>query len=147
MTLNLKNFLTQDMIRLKIDVPDHIAALRAGAQLLVDHGGVEPQYIDAILECLREFGPYVVIAPGLALGHARPDASVHFTCFSLITLTRPVVFGVPDNDPVDVIFSFAAPDKQGHIEALRQMANLCSDEENMQKIRSATRAEEILALL
>jgi PTS system ascorbate-specific IIA component len=144
---SLKELLTKDMIRLQAEAFDSEAALRLGGQMLVDAGGVEPIYLDAMIEMLHEFGPYVVIAPGLALGHARPDAGVKTTCFSLLTLSKPVEFGVEDNDPVDVIFSFAAPDKNAHIQALRELATLCSDEANMQKIRQARSPGEILSML
>lgn len=122
-------------------------ALRMGGQLLVNSGGVEPVYLDAMIDMLNEFGPYVVIAPGLALGHARPDAGVNRTCFSLLTLKNPIEFGVPENDPVDLIFSFAAPDKNAHVEALMQMARFCMEADNLRLIREATEPQEIVDLL
>ncbi|RPI81631.1 MAG: PTS sugar transporter subunit IIA [Chloroflexi bacterium] len=147
MSSSLKELLTKDMIRLQAEAPDCESALRMGGQILVDSGGVEPIYLDAMIEMLHEFGPYVVIAPGFALGHARPDAGVKRTCFSLLTLSKPVEFGVEDNDPVDIIFSFAAPDKSAHIEALRQLARMCSQEGNLDRIRTARTADDIFALL
>jgi len=143
----LAGLLTERTIKLKAHASDWRMALRLGGQLLVDSGGVEPRYVDAMIQTMLDFGPYVVIAPGLALGHARPEAGVLRTCFSLVTLDSPVEFGVPENDPVDVIFSFGAPDKNAHLEALRQMAALCSDEANMRAIRAATHPSEVIALL
>jgi PTS system ascorbate-specific IIA component len=143
----LSELLTESTIRLNVTAKDWEDALRLGTQLLIDTGGVETEYIDAMLEMIHEMGPYVVIAPGLVLGHSRPDAGVNRTCFSLITLKEPVEFGVPANDPIDVVFSFAAPNKDDHIEALRELATMCSKAENMTRIRSATEAEDILSLL
>lgn len=143
----LAGLLTEKTIRLKAYAADWRMALRLGGQLLVDAGGVEPRYVDAMIQMMLDLGPYVVIAPGLALGHARPEAGVLRTCFSLVTLRTPVEFGVPENDPVDVIFSFGAPDKNAHLDALRQMAALCSDEESMRAIRVATHPSEVISLL
>ena len=97
------------MIELNVSVQNWEEALQRGAQLLINDGGVEPRYLEAMIDMVKELGPYVVIAPGLALGHAGPDKGVNRTCFSLITLKTPVEFGVPENDPVDIVFSFAAP--------------------------------------
>lgn len=143
----LAQLLTKDMIRLKIDAADWQEALRLGGDLLIKTGGVEPRYLDAMINMMLEMGPFVVIAPGLALGHARPEEGAIKTCFSLITLKQGVEFGVPENDPVDVIFSFAAPNKEAHIDALRDLALLCREQKNMDAIRTATEPEEVLALL
>lgn len=147
MPQSLADLLTEDMIQLRVRAGNWQDALRQGGALLVESGGVEPEYIDAMIEMVNEMGPYVVIAPGLALGHSRPDAGVNRTCFSLITLETPVEFGVPSNDPVDVVFSFAAPNKDDHIQALRELAILCSNAENMRCIRAASESSEITALL
>lgn len=135
------------MIRLKIEAADWQEALRLGGDLLIKTGGVEPRYLDAMINMMLEMGPFVVIAPGLALGHARPEEGAIKTCFSLITLKQGVEFGVPENDPVDVIFSFAAPNKEAHIDALRDLALLCREQKNMDAIRAAAEPEEVLALL
>ena len=147
MSYALAEYLNEDTIELQVTVANWEEALRRGGQLLVNVGSVEPEYLDAMIDMINELGPYVVIAPGLALGHARPDAGVNRTCFSLITLAEPVEFGVPSNDPIDIVFSFAATDKNAHIDAIRELALLCREEENMRKIRSATKVDEILALL
>ncbi len=147
MATGLAELLSDDTIELNVSVGNWEDALRRGGALLVKTGGVKPEYLDAMIEMVHEMGPYVVIAPGLALGHARPDAGVNSVCFSLITLAQPVEFGVPVNDPVDVVFSFAAPDKESHITALRDLAMLCSEEANMTAIRNATTPADIMALL
>jgi PTS system ascorbate-specific IIA component len=41
-------------------------AVKIGVDMLVDAGVVEPRYYQAILDGVKKFGPYFVIAPGLA---------------------------------------------------------------------------------
>jgi mannitol/fructose-specific phosphotransferase system IIA component (Ntr-type) len=139
----LVDLLQEDMILLDVTASDWKEALRIGVDLLEGSGGVEPRYYDEIIKMIDELGPYVVIAPGLALGHAGPDAGVIRTCFSLITLAEPVEFGVPCNDPVDIVFCFAAPNKEDHMAALRQMALFCCEPEHLELIRKAKTAGEI----
>ncbi len=147
MTSNLTDLLTEDMIKLNVSAKDWEEALTIGAGLLIDAGGAEPRYLEAMIKMVNELGPYVVLAPGLALGHAGPDAGAIKTCFSLITLKNPVNFGVPDNDPVDIVFSFAAPNKQEHMQALRQMALFCCEQSRLDDIRAAKSPAEIRELL
>ena len=137
MARKLIDLLQEDMIKLDVEAQDWEEALAAGVQLLIDSGGVEPCYLDNMIGMIKEIGPYVVIAPGLALGHTGPDKGVNQTCFSLITLKNPVNFGVPDNDPVDIVFCFAAPNKEEHMQALRQMALFCCEAQNLDFIRTA----------
>lgn len=133
----LIDLLQEDMIRLNISVSDWEDALAAGVKLLIDSGGVEARYLEAMISMIKDIGPYVVIAPGLALGHTGSDQGVNRTCFSLITLKTPVNFGVPENDPVDIIFCFAAPNKEEHMQALREMALFCCEQKNLDAIRNA----------
>ena len=45
-------------------------AVKLGVDLLVKADVVEPRYYQAILDGVVQFGPYFVIAPGLAMPHA-----------------------------------------------------------------------------
>lgn len=144
---SLLDLLSEEMIQLNVHAEDWEDALRKGAQLLINSGGVEPRYTEAMIDMVKDLGPFVVVAPGLALGHAGPDAGVYHTCFSLITLEKPVNFGVPENDPVDLIFSFAAPNKEEHMQALRDMALFCCENKNLEGIRKAKSSFEVIESL
>ena len=143
MSKKLVDLLDENMIHLNVEVKDWEDALAAGVQLLIDAGGVEPRYLESMIKMIKDIGPYVVIAPGLALGHTGSDQGVNRTCFSLITLKNPVNFGVPENDPVDIVFCFAAPNKEEHMQALREMALFCSEKSNLDAIRAADDPKQI----
>ncbi|MFW5827314.1 MAG: PTS sugar transporter subunit IIA, partial [Alkalispirochaeta sp.] len=57
-------------------VADWEEAIRVGGRLMIDAGLVEPRYIDAIISNHKEMGPYFVIAPGIAMPHAKPENGV-----------------------------------------------------------------------
>ena len=40
---------------------------------MVDAGFTEPTYTEAMIDVVRDMGPYIVLAPGLAMPHARPE--------------------------------------------------------------------------
>ena len=96
-------------IKLNVDASDWRDSMVKSGQLLVDSDYITKDYIDLTIKCVEENGPYIVIIPGLALSHSRPDVSVNKTGLSLITLSKPVCFDC-DNDPVDIVLTLAATD-------------------------------------
>ena len=116
--------LSQAVIAARVDVvaTGWQAAIEAACQPLVDAGAVEPRYTRRCVEMVEEHGPYIVLAPGLALAHARPEDGVTRVCLAAVTLTEPVRFGHDDNDPVDVVFAFGSPDADQHVGMLSALA-------------------------
>lgn len=142
----LSDYLSEKTIALNVTTNDWREAVRAAGQLLVEIGGVEPRYIEAMIRTAEELGPYIVIAPGIALPHARPAEGVIKNCFSLITLSPPVEFGNEDNDPVIVVIAFGATDHKAHVEALAELARAIAEDGFLEKARSASSKEELLVL-
>jgi PTS system ascorbate-specific IIA component len=144
---SLREALSPASIALNANLRDRAAAVRRSGELLAAGGRVDPAYTDAMLAALEEFGPYIVLAPGVALAHARPTAAVHGVAFSVLTLDPPVAFGHPENDPVRLVVGMAAPDNESHIEALRQLAELLGDDARRERLMAATTAAQVLALI
>jgi len=145
--VNLKELLTAERVATKVKVDNWEDAIRAVGRLMVDTGVVEERYIDGMINTAKELGPYIVIAPGLALPHSRPGDGVLEPCMALITLESPVNFGNADNDPVSLVIAFGAVDNKQHVEALRDMATILSDANNLAALRAAKTKEEILKVM
>ncbi|MFU2315089.1 PTS ascorbate transporter subunit IIA [Rahnella sp. PCH160] len=123
-------------------------AVKIGVDLLVAADVVEPRYYQAILDSVARFGPYFVIAPGLAMPHGRPEEGVKKTGFALVTLKKPLVFNHEDNDPVDILITLAAVDANAHQEVgIMQVVNLFDDEANFDRLRACTTAQQVLDLI
>lgn len=140
----LSDYLTPDLIRLRVCVPDWADAVRAAGELLVQAGKCEPRYIQAMIDAVHELGPYMVLAPGLALAHARPEDGVLQMGMSLVTLDPPVDFGSEDNDPVSLVIAFGGTDKTRHIGMLAELAQFLDDEGRREQLRMAHSTEEVL---
>lgn len=135
-------------IRLQAEAADWQEAVKIGVDLLVDADVVEPRYWQAILDGVKQFGPYFVIAPGLAMPHGRPEEGVKKTGFALVTLKQPVVFNHPDNDPVDILITMAAVDAHTHQEVgIMQIVTLFEDEENFDRLRACRTEQDVLDLI
>lgn len=97
-------------------------AIALACRPLVDAGAVEPRYVTACAALIDEHGPYIVLAPGIALAHARPEDGVHGVGLTVAVLDEPVRFGHPANDPVDLVFAFASPDRDQHVGLLAALS-------------------------
>lgn len=143
----LEKYLSEDMIKLQVKSGDWEEAVRSGGQLLVEEGVCEPRYVDAMVQAVSDMGPYMVLAPGIALAHARPEDGVLAVGMSLITLATPVEFGSETNDPVQLVISFGGVDKEKHIGMLQALSRFLVEEENQQLLKTAQSVEEVLAAI
>lgn len=135
-------------IAVKQSVTDWEEAVRIGGRLMVAAGLVEPRYIDAIIANHKEMGPYFVIAPGIAMPHAKPENGVIKTGYAVVTLSAPVEFGDEDNDPVDVLIFAGAVDREEHNqEAVPQIAELCDSERFIDALRNAADPNAVHGIL
>jgi mannitol/fructose-specific phosphotransferase system IIA component (Ntr-type) len=71
---------------------------------LIEQGSINPNYLIEIINNTKKYGPYSVIAPGIALLHARPNDGVNNLCLSLLILKNGVDFEGSNFNPVNVIF-------------------------------------------
>lgn len=136
------NIILTENISLKATAKDWIEAMRLSGQLLVNSNYITEGYIDLTIKTVEEYGPYIVIIPGLALSHSRPDENVLKTGISLLTLSEPVHFNC-ENDPVDIVITLAAVDNNDHLDLLSKLSDYLSEEENMNFIRNCSDSEEM----
>lgn len=143
----LSELLKENTIQLKVDAKDWSDAITKGGQLLYEDGCIEKCYIEAMIKAMKELGPYIVIAPGIAMPHARPESGTRKVGMSLITLNKGVDFGNKENDPVSIVICLCAIDHSTHLKALSEIAGLLEDEKNVELIKNATDKEVVLKLI
>ncbi|QUI24565.1 BglG family transcription antiterminator [Vallitalea pronyensis] len=140
----LQDVLNEEMMALDVQVDNWEDAIIKAGDLLVKKGFVEQAYIDNMVNAVKDLGPYIVIMPGVAFAHARPDQSVKETCMSMITLKEPVNFGSEQNDPVSIVFAFGAPNNNEHLNALQDLAKFLSVEKNINLLKEVKDKQLIL---
>ena len=89
-----------------------------------------------MVRMIDEHGPYIVVAPGLALAHARPGPEVRRDGLAVVTLANPVEFGHPYNDPVRVVLGVAASN-ESHLQAVAELANIFNDSDAVDRLARA----------
>lgn len=139
--------LPDDAIQLHASASDWRAAVELAGECLTRAGAAEPRYADEMIRMIDEHGPYVVIAPGLALAHARPGPEVLSDGLAVVTLSTPVAFGHPHNDPVRVVLALAVHSSQQHLRMVAELANLFNDSDAVQRLAEAGSADQVRAIL
>ena len=139
----LKDVLKKEYIRVDEEALDWKEAVRKANLPLLEHKCIKESYIDGTIEMVKQLGPYIVICPGIAIAHARPEAGVLKNSISLITLKKPVRFGHSMNDPVKLVFTLAAKSNEGHLSALSDLALVLGDESKYDRIMKASTVDEL----
>lgn len=140
---HLAKWLNEEKIQYLDNVSNWQEAIEVAGRPLLQEGAISQDYIDTIIQQKLEIGPYFVIAPRIAMPHARPEQGAKKLALSVLKLAQGVSFDADENDPVDILFMFAAPDSNSHIEMISQLAEVLSDEEKMAQIFSSANQAEL----
>ena len=146
---SLKDLVKKELIQQLDKVNDWQTAVRIASKPLLEQGYIEESYVEAIISSVNEIGPYIVLAPKVAVPHASPDAGVHRLGISLLQLKEPVNFGLEDDEDknVQLIFVLATVDSTAHLKALQQLALILDDDDIIENLIKAETPKEILGLI
>jgi len=143
----LGKYLTGDTIELNVPVANWREAIEQAGGLLERRNLIQKEYTNSMIRAVEELGPYIVIMPGIAFAHARPDDSVLEDGLSMITLDTPIEFGHGGNDPVEIVFAIGAKNSGNHVEFIESLANFLDSTENLELIKNCKDKEELLKII
>lgn len=143
----LSSLLNKEVIELNIKCIDWKDAIRKGAESLVKKDFIEKRYPEAIIGNFEKLGPYMVIAPGIVLSHARPEDGVKKLSLSFTTLKEPINFGSEMNDPVKLIITLAAIDNNSHVKVIQKLMEFLMNAEDLNKLMNAEEIEEVTKII
>lgn len=147
MANDINGFLPDASFLLDVTASDWREAIRLAGQGLVAGGFTTDAYTDQMIDTVEKMGPYIVIAPGLALAHSRPSDAVLRTGLSWVRLTEPVEFGSKSNDPVSLVIGLAGHDENEHIGVMSAIAGALIDPKKTADLAKAGTPEEIREIL
>ncbi|MFZ7946972.1 PTS sugar transporter subunit IIA [Neobacillus sp. 19] len=138
-----KSILAKENILLNASVRSKEEAIRLTGSILVDKGYVEAAYIEKMLE--REHLTSTFMGNFLAIPHGTEDSKsfVKESGISFVQVPQGVDFGA--GNIVKLLIGIAGKDNE-HLDILSNIAIVCSEEENIEKLVSAKSAAEILAI-
>lgn len=139
-------WLSLDSIELDYPANTWQQAVEKAGQILVKNKHAKETYIQAMLRMTSELGPYIVMTPGIAIPHARPEEGALDLGLAALKLRTPIPFGNKDNDPVYLVLAFCTPNAEAHIELLTSIADILSQEDILEKIKAAENKEALSSI-
>lgn len=142
----LDKFINPEDVMFKVPCKDWQDAIEHGAAPLLKRKVIEESYIAAIKKNHQQM-PYMVIAPGIMLAHARPECGAHAIGITLMTLAQPVEFGSELNDPVKFVITLATPDDKSHVKLLEALTEFLMNPKLLEEFLSAQTTDEAVSVL
>ena len=133
-----------EMVKCLPRVHDWEQAVRLSSQPLIDHGYINPGYVDDMIQTVHELGPYIVIAPMVAMPHARSQEAKRIG-LAVLKLQEPVSFG--ENADATLIVPISVVDSESHLAMIQTLALVLSDEEIMNRLLVSNDPAEIIRLM
>lgn len=134
----LTEVLDKSLIKITDKTLNWREAIYEASQQLLKQNYIKSDYIEAMIETVENIGPYIVLAPKVAIPHARPERGVNKLGISLLKVNNEVDFnkeGENDSDKyVNLIFVLAAIDGEAHLKALTQLSRILDNEEHIAEL-------------
>lgn len=137
------SILAKENIILNKAVGSKEEAIRLTGNILVDKGYVDADYIEKMLE--REELTSTYMGNFVAIPHGTEDSKqfVKKSGISFIQVPQGVDFG--EGNIVKLLIGIAGKNNE-HLDILSNIAIVCSEEENIEKLVNAKTEEEIIAI-
>ncbi|EEX92753.1 PTS system, 3-keto-L-gulonate specific IIA component [Vibrio orientalis CIP 102891 = ATCC 33934] len=123
------------------------AALEITCSKLVEQGKVETTYLEAIKQKHKEIGAYYVLAPKIAMPHARPEDGVNEAALQITVFKNGVDLESEDNGDVFFSVTLAALDSDSHIQTIVALSELFQNDEDIEAIIAADNEASIANIL
>ena len=138
------DLLTADQVRLGVVATNRDDAIDQAGRLLVDAGAIEEPYIAAMHE--REEAMSSYMGEGFALPHGTDESRryVRRAAVAFLQFAEPVEW--EEGEDAHAALAVAAASDE-HIGVLASLAQVLSDEESAERLRTTTDVDVVLALL
>ncbi|MES0411602.1 PTS mannitol transporter subunit IICBA [Anaerostipes caccae] len=137
-----KPILSEENIALNVKVKDKEEAIRYAGKILVENAYTTPKYIEHMME--RRFSVYIGNHLAIPHGIESSDSEIYTSGLSVVQIPEGVDFG--DGNIAYVVIGIAGKDGT-HLNMLSNIALICAEEENIEKMRHAENKQEIMELL
>jgi mannitol operon transcriptional antiterminator len=144
---SLNDLLKKENIQLQTEVKNWEEAIWVAAEPLKQDGSITDDYINAMVQNITKMGPYIVIAPKVAIPHARPEDGVNKLGLSFLKLAEVVPFSDKEIHDVQLVIVLAAIDGDTHLKAISQLTNMLTNKENIKKILEMESSDSIFEMV
>lgn len=134
--------LKAENVQILASAEDWKDAIRKSAVPLEKGNFITANYKEAIIENVEKLGPYICIAPHVAMPHARPEQGALKTQIAVTLFRNEISF--PRKDATAKLFiTLSAADSESHLQVLVKISELLQDEQKAAQILNAADEKEL----
>ncbi|MGF1694757.1 PTS sugar transporter subunit IIA [Vibrio lamellibrachiae] len=123
------------------------AALEVTCSSLLANNKIQSSYLDAIKQKHKDIGAYYVLAPKIAMPHARPEDGVNEAALQVTVFKEGVDLESEDNGDVYLSITLAAMDSDSHINTIMALSELFQNDDDIDAIIAADNKQDIVDIL
>lgn len=118
-------------------------AIRKAASPLKEQGYMTDEYVQAMIDSVHKHGPYIVIAPNIAMPHARPEDGANKVGFSITITQEPVKFSDDESHHAQLLVTLSCVDADTHLQMMQALVDVLGDQDKVDALINAKDAEQV----
>lgn len=144
----LRDFVEKHHVLFAEEASDWEEAIRMSCRILEADGTLDPGYDQEIIDCVRKYGPYIVLMPQVAMPHSQEGSErVHKTTIGFMKLNKPVSFDPEDPEKdASLFFTLAACNSEEHMANMVKLSEMLMTDGLVDELLKAGTEEELLRL-
>ncbi|WP_068267842.1 PTS sugar transporter subunit IIA [Caviibacter abscessus] len=120
-------------------------AIIKSCESLEKNGAVSSEYSKELIKCVKEYGPYIVIEPGIAMPHStQQGANVFKTEIAFTKFEKAVNFD--DENEATLFFTLASKDPEIHIENIQKLMEVLVNDKLKEELFTVKNIEDLKKL-
>ena len=137
-----------ELVRVGAKAADWREAVEIAGGLLVDAGCAREGYPARLVDVIEKYGPYMVVAPNLALVHAQPGPEALQPALCAVAFPDGVNFGHAHFDPVGLVIALVTTNPAEHLGVIAAVATALEQDAGLvhRAVRTPT-VDGLVALL
>ena len=141
----VRDMIDPSAVQVGVECASWHEAIRLAARPLLRYGLIEKNYVDQMIAAVENYGPYMVLTPGVAYVHAGVDDGIKRNCTSILVLREPIDFGpAGETKRIRAVVVLGIRDKERS--DLLNLASILECEESIRALEGSADVESILAL-
>ncbi|MEG0469196.1 PTS sugar transporter subunit IIA [Amedibacillus sp. YH-ame10] len=140
----MQDILNGKNIVLNARIQDMSEAIQKSGEVLLNNGYITPEYIDDMLKKEEICPSYIGMNIAIPHGFSHSETMIKRSGVSFIQV--PQGFQTSRGETVYLVFGIAGNNDE-HINVLGKIALICSEDENVERLKNAKTTEEVFNIL
>lgn len=139
----LTYFFKNDLVNyVEKDISDWREAIAESCMRLLEKKVINHYYIEELIDCVEQYGAYILLAPQVAMPHSsQKSPNVFGTAIAFTKFKQPIQFDDSKNT-ASLFFTLAAKEPNEHLKNIQQLTELLMTEGMIESLLATTTIDE-----